>query len=101
MRDVARLPALVVVGTSIVFGWIAAGGPFSGNAAVSAPPEAAEGTVDRTILPIPEPKYPPFTELDVRNVKVPPRFEVKAPAHAPNVLIVLLDDMGFGQSSAF
>ena len=31
----------------------------------------------------------------------PPRFEVKAPANAPNVLIVLIDDMGFGQSSAF
>ena len=31
----------------------------------------------------------------------PPRFEVKAPAGAPNVLIVLIDDMGFGQSSAF
>ena len=28
-------------------------------------------------------------------------FEVKAPASAPNVLIVLIDDMGFGQSSAF
>ena len=33
--------------------------------------------------------------------KPPPRFEVKAPAGAPNVLIVLIDDMGFGQSSAF
>jgi arylsulfatase len=33
--------------------------------------------------------------------KPPPRFEVKAPANSPNVLIVLIDDMGFGQSSAF
>ena len=57
--------------------------------------------LDRTVLPIPEPTYPPITELDVRNVKAPPRFEVKAPAGAPNVLIVLIDDMGFGQSSAF
>ena len=39
--------------------------------------------------------------LDARNAKAPPRFEVKAPAKAPNVLIVLIDDMGFGQSSAF
>ena len=28
-------------------------------------------------------------------------FEVKAPAGRPNVLIVLIDDMGFGMSSAF
>lgn len=58
-------------------------------------------TVNRTVLPIHEPKYPPITEFDVRNAKAPPRFEVKAPAGAPNVLIVLIDDMGFGQSSAF
>jgi len=62
---------------------------------------AASGQLDRTILPIPEPKLAPITELDARNAKAPPRFEVKAPAKAPNVLIVLIDDMGFGQSSAF
>jgi arylsulfatase A-like enzyme len=56
---------------------------------------------DRTVLPIPEPQYPPITELDARKATPPPRFEVKAPANAPNVLIVLIDDMGFGQSSAF
>ncbi len=53
------------------------------------------------MLPIPEPNYPHITELDARKVKAPPRFEVKAPAGAPNVLIILIDDMGFGQSSAF
>ncbi|MDR3487132.1 MAG: arylsulfatase [Bradyrhizobium sp.] len=56
---------------------------------------------DRTVLPIPEPQYPHSTVLDARNATPPPRFEVKAPAKAPNVLIVLIDDMGFGQSSAF
>src|SRR6266542_7069396 len=56
---------------------------------------------DRTVLPIPEPQYPHSTVFDVRNATPPPRFEVKAPAKAPNVLIVLIDDMGFGQSSAF
>lgn len=56
---------------------------------------------DRTVLPIPEPQYPHSTVFDVRNAVPPPRFEVKAPANAPNVLIVLIDDMGFGQSSAF
>src|SRR6266566_828022 len=56
---------------------------------------------DRTVLPIPEPHYPHSTVFDARNATPPPRFEVKAPASAPNVLIVLIDDMGFGQSSAF
>jgi len=57
--------------------------------------------LDRTVLPIAEPKIPQLKQLDARNVKAPPFFEIKAPAKAPNVLIVLLDDMGFGQSSAF
>jgi len=56
---------------------------------------------DRTVLPIPEPQYPHSTVSDARSATPPPRFEVKAPANAPNVLIVLIDDMGFGQSSAF
>ncbi len=62
---------------------------------------AAQTEPDRTALPIPEPQIPHSTVLDVRNATPPPRFEVKAPAGAPNVLIVLIDDMGFGQSSAF
>jgi arylsulfatase A-like enzyme len=57
--------------------------------------------IDRTVLPVPEPQSPTITELDARNAKTPPRFAVKAPKDAPNVVIVLLDDIGFGQSSAF
>ena len=57
--------------------------------------------IDRTVLPVPEPQPPTITELDARNAKAPPRFEVKAPKGAPNVVVVLLDDIGFGQSSAF
>lgn len=62
---------------------------------------AAQTAIDRTTLPIREPKHPHSTVLDVRNATPPPRFEVKAPAQAPNVLIVLIDDMGFGQPGAF
>jgi arylsulfatase A-like enzyme len=62
---------------------------------------AAQTVPDRTQLPIREPDYPHSTVFDVRNATPPPRFEVKAPAGAPNVLIILIDDMGFGQSSAF
>ncbi|MBS1989877.1 MAG: arylsulfatase [Cyanobacteria bacterium SZAS LIN-2] len=57
--------------------------------------------MDRTILPIPEPVIPHSTVLDARNAKAPPQFTVHAPKSAPNVLIILVDDMGFGQSSAF
>lgn len=59
------------------------------------------GPTDRTVLPIPEPKIPDSTILDARNATAPPRFAVTAPKGAPNVLIVLIDDMGFGMSEAF
>ena len=61
----------------------------------------AADELDRTVLPIVEPSYPHSTVLDARKATPPPRFEVKAPAHAPNVIIVLIDDIGFGHSSAF
>lgn len=57
--------------------------------------------IDRTSLPIKEPLRKPYTELNVRNATPPARFEVKAPAGAPNVVIVLIDDMGFGVSESF
>jgi arylsulfatase len=61
----------------------------------------AADTPDRTILPIPEPNTKPITTLDARDAKAPPRFEVKAPAGAPNVVVVLIDDIGFGAGRAF
>ncbi len=59
------------------------------------------GELDRTILPIKEPVTESITTLDARDAQAPVRFEVKAPENAPNVLIVLIDDLGFGQPSTF
>src|SRR5512134_3277570 len=60
-----------------------------------------KGGLDRSVLPIAEPKRPVYKELDARKVKAPPHFDVKAPAGAPNVVIVLIDDLGFGVPAAF
>ncbi|MGA8982194.1 MAG: sulfatase-like hydrolase/transferase, partial [Candidatus Acidiferrales bacterium] len=57
--------------------------------------------MNRTVLPVPEPQYPPITELDVHNAQAPPRFQVKAPKGAPNVVVILLDNFGFGDPSTF
>jgi hypothetical protein len=62
---------------------------------------AATGEPDRTVLPVPEPNYPHETKLDARDAKAPPRFEVKPPKGAPNVIVFLIDDIGFGHASAF
>jgi len=72
-----------------------------GVAALFALPAVAQ-QLDRTTLPVQQPKRPVYTELDVRKVdKQPPHFAVKAPTGAPNVVIVLVDDLGFGATSAF
>jgi arylsulfatase len=71
-----------------------------GVAAAQAEPQP-ESQLNRTVLPIAEPTPPTYTELDVRNTEAPPRFEVTAPKGAPNVIIILIDDIGFGGPSTF
>ena len=65
------------------------------------PATPAPGGLDRTVLPIHEPVAASIKELDARKASAPPRFEVKAPPGAPNVVIVLIDDIGFGASGSF
>jgi len=62
---------------------------------------AAQTAPDRTTLPIPEPKFPQSNVLDVRNATPPGRFEVKAPEGAPNVILILIDDLGFAGTSTY
>ncbi len=57
--------------------------------------------MDRTILPIQPPQHTSVTEMDARNATKPERFEIKPPKGAPNVVIVLIDDIGFGATSTF
>jgi arylsulfatase A-like enzyme len=63
--------------------------------------EDVAGSMNRTVLPIQEPLRQASSTLDVRNATPPPRFEVKAPPGAPNVLLVLVDDLGFAGTSTF
>ena len=62
-------------------------------------PKAAE----REILPIPDRPYdgPVYEDAKDPDARFPPIEPLRPPAGAPNVLVVLLDDVGFGASSAF
>ena len=57
--------------------------------------------LDRSSLPIQPPEAAPITELDARNVTAPSPFNIKPPEGAPNVVIVLIDDIGFGATEPF
>ena len=58
---------------------------------------------EREVLPIPDRPYagPVYEDAKDPEAKFPPIEPLRPPAGAPNVLIVLLDDVGFGCSSAF
>jgi arylsulfatase A-like enzyme len=58
---------------------------------------------DREVLPIPDRPYdgPVYEDAKDPNAKFAPIEPLRPPAGAPNVLIVLIDDAGFGCSSAF
>jgi arylsulfatase A-like enzyme len=64
-------------------------------------PEATGG--EREVLPIPDRPYdgPAYEDAKDPNAKFPPIEPLRPPAGAPNVLVILLDDVGFGASSAF
>ena len=59
--------------------------------------------ISRDHLPIPDATHVGLTTYDAKdpNTAYPPITTLRPPADAPNVLIVLIDDVGFGASSAF
>ena len=55
--------------------------------------------IGREVLPIPDTPSKGKMALDARNAEFPPIKPLRPPEGAPNVVIVLLDDMGFGAPS--
>ncbi len=57
----------------------------------------------RAVLPIPDVRPTGLTTYDAKDPETsfPPIEPLRPPGGAPNVLVILLDDVGFGASSAF
>ena len=75
----------------------------SASANSNGPSDAGSDPVRRDILPIPDPQHVGLTTYDAKDpdTAYPPITMLRPPAGAPNVLIVLIDDVGFGATSAF
>ena len=60
-------------------------------------------SLGRENLPIPDPHWIGVTTYDAKDpdTKFPPIEPLRPPADAPNVLVILIDDAGFGSASAF
>jgi arylsulfatase A-like enzyme len=63
----------------------------------------AGGDLQRVVLPIPDAPPLGLTTYDAKDPDsaFPPIEPLRPPVGAPNVLIILLDDVGFGAASAF
>jgi arylsulfatase A-like enzyme len=75
------------------------------NLARSARPggQMPDQQLHRDVLPVPDVVPPGLTTYDAKDPDraFPPIEPLRPPEGAPNVLIVLIDDVGFGASSAF
>jgi arylsulfatase A-like enzyme len=62
-----------------------------------------QDNIQRSVLPIPQKQHIGLTTYDAKDpeTKFPPIEPLRPPKDAPNVLLILLDDVGFGASSAF
>ncbi len=86
--------------TSIATTWIAF---VLAATCVTYAASAQDAPLDRTVLPIPDTqyKYPGKVPLDARDAKFPRIKELRPPEGAPNIVVILLDDIGFGAPSTF
>jgi arylsulfatase A-like enzyme len=62
-----------------------------------------EDPIQRSVLPIPDVTPIGLTTFDAKDpdTKYPPIRPIHPPAGAPNVLVILIDDAGYGSASAF
>src|SRR6185436_11690689 len=65
--------------------------------------ETSRDQPERGSLPIPDRPYSGLVTYDAKDedTAFPPIVPLRPPTGAPNVLVVLLDDVGFGAASAF
>ncbi len=63
----------------------------------------ANDKLQRNVLPIPDQPRTGSITYDAKDpeTKYPPIQQLRPPKGAPNILVILLDDVGFGSSSAF
>ena len=63
--------------------------------------QVASDKLDRTVLPIPNPPFNGVANRTLEGSKPDWVKPVKAPKDAPNVIVVLIDDAGFGNPATF
>jgi arylsulfatase len=91
-----RLITVVAVGG--LLGWLAAAGAAQGPGQDEVRPKAGE---NRSDIPVPDPAFKGVADRTLAGSKPDFPRPTRAPQGAPNVLLVLIDDAGFGNPSTF
>ena len=95
----SRLREVILVSVSVIAAALLLEPATAQQASKAQPPTPT--FEDREVLPIKPPYLGPITTLDARDMDAPPVFQVTAPKGAPNVIVILVDDLGFGGTSRF
>lgn len=91
MKKTLRIPAIAVT-IAAVASVVGMSGAFA---------QQAEEKWDRSVLPITQKPFKGHIGLRTNESKLDFPAEVKAPRKAPNILLIMPDDVGFGAASAF
>lgn len=97
MRKSIRISALVSLALGAIGGWLAGTGRLTEVIAQVAGSKAPPGTE----LPRPDPAFEGKIAESYKGSTPNYPLPVKAPKGSPNVLLILLDDVGFGMCSTF
>src|SRR5262245_16383692 len=104
LRD-SRVTTVALAAMAAVAGWLVASGALSrlvsaqsGAGLKATDPAPSAGS---TVLPPPSPPFQGRIGLRASDSRSDFPQPVHAPKGAPNILLVLLDDVGFGASSTF
>jgi arylsulfatase len=91
----------VVLAVGALGGWLAASGRPDRPVLANDGQEPASAPGSSSVLPIPPAPFRGTIDLRAKDSKPDFPRPVQAPPGAPNVLLVLLDDVGFGAASTF
>jgi arylsulfatase len=101
MRHRSTLLTLAAIGLGIALGWAAATGQIHRLFAADQARPAQSTSGGSPVLPPPEEPFKGQIGRTVKDSKPDFPKEVTAPKGAPNVVLIMTDDVGFGASSPF
>ena len=96
-----HLNTLIVMTIAGLSGWLAASSRWTESLAQETKGSSVQVAATSSVLPVPAQPFKGIINLRAKESKSDFPQPIQAPQNAPNVLLVLLDDVGFGATSTF